>query len=344
MTNIWKTCSYSRGEIDRAGVVLRDTLSANNLIDYIDAYSVMDSWRASHAFLLNTLQMSLRRRSRAVDPRADIVQRLKRAPSVISKLRRYDGMALSRMQDLGGCRSILTKVPDVYAVRESYKKSRDRHELATEKDYITDPQMSGYRGVHLIYRYRSDRAAAYNDHRIEIQLRTRVQHAWATAVEIAGVYVRTPLKSSLGPTDWLEFFRYSSSAFSILEDSPRLHQSLSPNEVIETLRGIDQKIDARNKLRTFNAAHDYIAQSKRKSDSHFILILDLRDQKTSIEAFGTVAAATTRYADLEKKYLSDDLVDVVLVAAESIESATSAYPNYFVDTSAFLGLIDRVLK
>ena len=42
---------------------------------------------------------------------------------------------------------------------------------------------SGYRGVHLIYRYNSDRKTEYNTLLIEMQLRSQLQHAWATAVE-----------------------------------------------------------------------------------------------------------------------------------------------------------------
>lgn len=337
----WKRSVYKRGEIDRAGEILRQPL--NDYREYINAYSVMDNWRSSHAFPLNTMQMSLRRRSWTIDSTADIVQRLKRAPSVISKLPRYDGMLLSRIQDLGGCRSILNRIPDVYELREQYRNSRDRHELATEKDYIAHPQESGYRGVHLVYKYKSDRVDAYNGHRIELQLRTRVQHAWATAVEIAGIYVRTPLKSSIGPVDWLDFFKFASSAFSIMEETAKLHARLSDKEVIENLNRIDERLDARSKLKSFNAAHNSIAQGRRKSDSHFILILNLEDQKTTIEPFGNVTLASERYTELETNYLSNDLVDVVLVAAESIESATSAYPNYFVDTTQFLSLLDRVL-
>ncbi|QYZ70352.1 RelA/SpoT domain-containing protein [Neotabrizicola shimadae] len=311
--------------------------------DYIDAYQIMDAWRASHAFPLNTIQMTLRHRAKAVDPQSEIVQRLKRAPSVIAKLVRYQDMQLSRMQDLGGSRAIVNSVDSARLIREKYRKSRDRHDLATEKDYIETPQASGYRGIHLIYRYQSDRAHNYNGHRIEVQLRTRVQHAWATAVEIAGIYVRTPLKSSIGPAEWLEYFRYVSSAFSIFEDTPRLHADLSKQQVAERIFALDRKLEARKKLRNFSAAHNYIAQNKRKSDSHFILILDLKQQRTSIESFSSISNASLRYAELEKTHMNDELTDVVLVAAENVESVTAAYPNYFADTRQFLELVDRVV-
>lgn len=142
----------------------------------------------------------------------------------------------------------------------------------------------------------------------------------------------------------LDFFRYASSSFSILENSPRLHNELSDGEVVSGFRDIERRLDARSKLKTFAAAHSYIAGARRKADSHFILLLNLREQKTTIEAFDSANAASVRYADLEKHYIDDELVDVVLVAAESIESAASAYPNYFVDISSFLTLVDGILN
>jgi putative GTP pyrophosphokinase len=339
----WRICTYSRKEVDRAGSTLRDESVQDNVSRYIDAYGVMDSWRASHAFPLNTMQMTLRRRASQIDADSEVVQRLKRAPSVISKLRRFRDMQLSRMQDLGGCRAILKGVREVELLRDAYKASRDRHELVTEKDYILQPQDSGYRGVHLIYRYASDKSQQYNGHRIEIQLRTRVQHAWATAVEIAGIYVRRPLKSSIGPEKWLDFFKYASSAFAYAEKSPRLHSRLERAEIIDLLRDCDRSIEARKKLSSLTGAHQYLVENRRKSDSHFILLLNLEERKTTIESFNSVATASRRYADLEKRFIADDLIDVVLVAAENVESVTQAYPNYFADTRQFVRIMNRLI-
>ncbi len=41
---------------------------------------------------------------------------------------------------------------------------------------------------------------------IELQLRTRLQHEWATAVETMGTFLQSSLKSSQGPEEWLDFF------------------------------------------------------------------------------------------------------------------------------------------
>ena len=342
----WKKNIYRRREIDRAGEILcTDPMAVgSDFRDWLKAFEIMDTWRSSHSFPLNTLQVSLRKRSKKVDNNAEVVQRLKRAQSVTSKLQRNPEMKLSRMQDLGGCRSIVDSSARVYEIREIYQDSRDRHKLANEKDYIASPKDSGYRGLHQIYLYQSDRSSDYNNHRIEVQIRSRIQHAWATAVEIAGIFVRSPLKSSIGPDEWLEFFRYASSAFSILEATPRLHAEMSESEIINELQNIDLRLDARSKLRNFSVAHDTIRHRRRKSDTHFLLTLDLGKNELETKSFSTLADATAAYADAEREFLSNPLVDVVLVSADSIESLSVAYPNYFADTKEFLRLCDRLLS
>jgi len=52
---------------------------------------------------------------------------------------------------------------------------------------------------------------------IEIQIRTLLQHAWATAVETVGTFINMPLKSSLGDEGWLRFFALMGSAMAIAE-------------------------------------------------------------------------------------------------------------------------------
>ena len=42
--------------------------------------------------------------------------------------------------------------------------------------------------------------------KVELQLRTRLQHAWATANEIVGTFRREELKSGEGGPDWLRYF------------------------------------------------------------------------------------------------------------------------------------------
>jgi ppGpp synthetase/RelA/SpoT-type nucleotidyltranferase len=73
--------------------------------------------------------------------------------------------------------SILSSALGVSKLYESYIESDLKHGLAQTDNYIDLPKDSGYRGVHMIYRYYSDRRQDYNSLKIEMQLRSRLQHA-----------------------------------------------------------------------------------------------------------------------------------------------------------------------
>lgn len=77
-------------------------------------------------------------------------------------------MNVARMQDLGGCRAVLSDVPGVQAVVDSFLTAKHKHRLIRHDDYLTKPKPSGYRGVHLVYAYRSDRVETWNNLSIEV--------------------------------------------------------------------------------------------------------------------------------------------------------------------------------
>lgn len=124
------------------------------------------------------------------------------------------------MQDIGGCRAVLKDVDSVRAVLAVYKAGNGKHVLSRSDDYMDlKPKDSGYRGVHLVYKYRSDRKQTFSGLQIELQLRTRLQHAWATAVETVGFFTQQALKSSQGGAEWLRFFALMSSEIAHRENT-----------------------------------------------------------------------------------------------------------------------------
>lgn len=66
-----------------------------------NAIDVVNNWRSSHGYPLNTFQMNLRKSARVLDPEADVAQRTKRLHSIATKLDRFPDMKLSQMQDVG---------------------------------------------------------------------------------------------------------------------------------------------------------------------------------------------------------------------------------------------------
>jgi ppGpp synthetase/RelA/SpoT-type nucleotidyltranferase len=133
MVTDWQQPNYSRSKVDWAGSVLSALRGTDEEI--LEAYEIIDNWRASHAFPLNTIQTGLRAIARDVSSQAIVAQRLKRFESILMKLRREKAMNLSRMQDIGGCRAVVKSVRQVHQIRNRYRRSRMRHELIGEKDY-----------------------------------------------------------------------------------------------------------------------------------------------------------------------------------------------------------------
>ncbi len=144
----WKTVEYSRKEIDRAGHEIKSGNTSKEVM------AVIDNWRASHAYPLQVFYCNLKEKA---GEEMIVAQRLKRLSSIVAKLQREPKMDLWSMQDLGGCRVVVPTLEDVYTLVNRYKKSRVRHILKKENDYIGEPRSSGYRSYHLIYKFQSDK-------------------------------------------------------------------------------------------------------------------------------------------------------------------------------------------
>jgi hypothetical protein len=340
----WVTLEYSRGQVDAAGRLLAS--GDGSVEDRNEALEVINNWRAAHSFPLNTIQVGLRRLARGVDAHALIAQRLKRVPSILQKLRRFSHMKLSRMQDIGGCRAVVNTAADVRKIRLEYAKSRQQHEFIGEKDYIATPKDSGYRGVHLIYRYESDRTPAYNGRLIEIQLRSRLQHAWATAVETVGTFLQQSLKASEGSDQWLRFFAVTSSAFALVESAPVVPGTPDDQMLLRSeVASLANELQVRKKLSAFGQALKIAEDTKMKSAQYFLL--SLMPAQSHLAVYGykkqELERATSHYLEIEKSQTNTPGAQTVLVAVDSLSALKRAYPNYFLDTEVFLTSLARVI-
>ena len=91
----WIARGYSKGQIDKAGQALI-TLQKDDPARE-QAITVVDNWRACHAYPLQIIKMTLFRRSKGIDQSSLIAQRLKRRPSIELKLRDNPHMKLSQI-------------------------------------------------------------------------------------------------------------------------------------------------------------------------------------------------------------------------------------------------------
>ena len=216
----WTVPQFKRPDVNAAGDVLISPDSFWSK-DIAHAHTVINNWRSSHSFPLNTIQMGLRHHANVVGGDVLVAQRIKRLSSIDAKLQRFNKwLKLSDMQDIGGCRAVADSIQKARSLTLSYRTSRIKHHLVDSDDYIQNPKRSGYRGIHLIYTYYSDRKETYNGLKIEIQIRSTLQHAWATAVETVGTFIRQALKSSQGERHWLRFFALMGTAIALWEGTP----------------------------------------------------------------------------------------------------------------------------
>lgn len=204
-----KTPPLSKTKVNKAAKTLRSLWIPGADTPDVDAireaFGVILRYRASHQLPLTKATMGLR--SRVITAKCasvDVSQRLKRVPTILDKLRREPTMQLANMQDIGGCRAVLDSIDEVRRVEKRLKGR-----ALKVYDYIKEPRVSGYRGVHVIVEY---------DGRVtEVQLRTRIMHEWAYTVERLSGRLGVDLKSGKGPEPVLAWLKAVSEVMALEE-------------------------------------------------------------------------------------------------------------------------------
>lgn len=333
----WPRPIYQKSAVDRAGKYLR---KGNSSLLIGLGLRIAGNWRAAHGYPMKTFHSILRKKLGQVDSDGLIAQRLKRMESIIAKLKREKSMELSSMHDIGGLRAVTKKLSHAKELERLFiSNKRFKHELIKRRDYIENPKKSGYRSIHLIYKYNGNINKSYNDLYLELQIRTRLQHAWATAVETMGTYLNHSLKSSSGPKEWLSFFALCSSAFAYLEETPRIpgfenldYQSTLKQVVIE-----ENKLKVIDKLMAFRIATNKITTAGKKGAYHLI-ILDLSTRMLNIKTYTQkqLEKADEDYLRVERQIVKGADKQAVLVSGVPISQLRKAYPNYYLDTEYFI--------
>lgn len=172
------------------------------------ALRVITDYRAMHEYPLRKVTMGVRSMLKTALPGETIRpgQRFKRLDRILGKLGRFPRMRLSQMEDIGGCRAVISERAGVYAVLGRIRRNWPDAKVT---DYIAEPKPDGYRGVHIIER-RDSRL-------IEVQLRTVRQHVWAEAVERLYLGLGHNLKDGYGPVDLREYFRLAAGRLAAQE-------------------------------------------------------------------------------------------------------------------------------
>jgi len=249
-------------------------------------------------------------------------------------------MKLSRMHDIAGCRLIFETIEDLYLFREDLHSSRSLRHIRKNKnyDYIELPTSLGYRGIHDVYEYnnRNSRSNRWNELLVEIQYRTVYQHAWATAVEIAGALTGHITKFNWGNEENKEFFKLASEIISrSYENKLSCKPELTNIELVNAFNAIEKETKLLYQLSILKVAeqHDVF----RKKD---VILEFISPSEVQMHQCLSRRSATRQLFELEKE--SPDR-DIVLVRSQEQASIRNAFRNYFSDAQDFVTLIRQGL-
>ncbi len=338
---------YGSKKISKAGTIALTSCDKNEVNNAIE---MINDWRALHLPALDELQSSLLLLLKENRIHSFTVsRRLKRISSILNKLDRNPKSKLGTMQDIGGLRIVVRTMDTLNKVLIVLLKNIPNNFELTKQpiNYIDSPKdISGYRSIHLVYKYHSENIDL-DGMKIELQLRTKLQHSWAMAVETAELITGTALKSSQGEEEWLTFFKVVSSLFAIKERTPVMKEhkerGYGMKELMTILYQMNKKYNFNDTLKALNVTCSFAKQDNYK-DGYYILSINFETKKVKINAFPkeNEEYASAYYSKMEKN-MEDYKNAVVLVSVPKMQQLQEAYPSYFLNTREFLNTIDIMM-
>lgn len=329
---------YSRNKINQSGKVL---LAGPEMgFPYTDANLVVEDWRKLHMIPLQELVEDVTRVLADGGVQAAFSShRLKRMTSIIAKLRHNPGMGLGGLQDIGGARFVFEDIDSLLKAQKIISQASFEHFVTDREpyDYVAKPKASGYRSIHFTYKYVSDNDD-YDGLRVELQIRTRLQHDWAMAVETAELISKSSLKASLGDENWLSFFKLSSAVFAQKEGMPVAESFAEYSEKDYCLQyaQLDKSFKFLDQLQAL-VSPVKISEEHTLRGGFAVLLIQFAEKRVQLRHFQSdnLEDATKYYSEVEKS-INDQNSAVVLVSVSDMKELQEAYPSYFLNASEFI--------
>ena len=329
---------YSRNKINNAGKTLLEGPERGFV--YTDANLIVEDWRSLHMVPLEELVREVTATLSASGVTAAFSShRLKRMTSIVAKLRNNPGMGLGGLQDIGGARFVFEEIPSLLKAREIIQQAHFTHFVLDRHpyDYIAVPKDSGYRSIHFAYKYVSDNPD-YDGLRVELQIRTRLQHDWAMAVETAELISKSALKASLGDENWLSFFKLASAVFAQKEGMPvaDTFKDYSEKDYCLEYAKLEKHNNFLDQLQALVSAVKITEQHSLKI-GYAVIFIRFDEKRVQLRHFTLDALdeATRYYSEVEKSVIDTNSA-VVLVSVSDMKELQEAYPSYFLNSGEFI--------
>lgn len=332
---------YSRGAVKRSGKLLADIITEDQASDpeVIEAFRVFQNWRLSHAYPLILCRNDLRKYLREAGLVTDIPTRIKRIETIRRKLKGTRPLNLDRIQDLGGLRVILPSMTEVNLITDRYLNHKTRYTLKNYKDYILNPKGDGYRSRHIVLRHPHGIGTNRDAHvgqSIELQIRTKLQHVWATASEGLGFHLGVSFKHGEGDERWHKLFAHMSELFAIQDGL----DGRNAYDIAEDIRELNGELDALAFL--IKAKNSSLTLPEFSFDSWVVLNYEKeKNEPTSFKLFDNFGNAEKHLRALEGSLWS---TNAVLLGVSPFFALRDAYPNYFADMTTFTKILSEIVE
>ena len=325
----------SKTKIDKAGVILASNGYGYTEDEYIQSEFIFDEYRRIHLDPLTKTTIEIQDFLSKSSIKYYIAQRLKRKPQIIRKLNRFS-VRLTQLQDIGGLRIIVNANSDVdklYKYIEDNISKSPFFSIKKKTDYrMKGRDDTGYRALHVIL----DR----NKLKLELQIRSKVQHYWAEGIERTSVIYGYHLKEKEGDNRVINYFKQLSNIFYEIESGRE--PSPAQKSEIDILREQAEQIIALKSNLLSCHVHEGALQSlieketrnriKNKTNfNNWILIFDWntgcfvdwriidRDSDSAIKS----------YTDEEDRYSDYIGYEVVMIGSSDISTVRETHSHYF---------------
>lgn len=342
MNHSYPSLQYSIADVRKAGKALAGSIiwDEGRRQEILDIFAIAHSWRDAHIGPMRSMRQSMVQRVRHSGHVGITAGRAKRMTSIRKKLKRSN-LKLDQIQDLAGCRAIMADMDGVKAMIAECQ-AKIPHEFVRDFAYIDEMKASGYRSHHMVYRFSgTGDELPFDDLKIELQVRTRLQHSWATAVEAVGLFRDEDMKAGLGDPEWLRLFRLMSEEFAVMEGCEG-----SPSRTrVDEIKALNQDLNAASVLEDMKQATKFMEDYVHEDSPYFLITYNMTDHTVKVHPESNAFISSSKLDAEERRIESgESRSKVVLVDVDKMENLREAYPNYFGDVTLFVQHLRSVCR
>jgi ppGpp synthetase/RelA/SpoT-type nucleotidyltranferase len=329
---------FSFGDIKRASSVLSRHISEEDRHsdDVLRAFAVAHNWRMAHA-----LPMITERRRLALVATGGLVTagRVKRMASIRKKLMNTT-IGLRDMQDLGGCRAVMAGRGGVGVVLRELMQGNYRSRPTYVSDYLTKPKPDGYRGVHVVVDFAgAGQSEPYTGQRIEIQIRTRLQHSWSTAVEIVGAVTNQDFKGGGGDPRWRRFLALMSDYYALCDGFALQHDGpQTESRLCREIQDAGAEIGALELVTGIRDAMERYVVAPTRGPMYMLSMDAVSRSVSAVRRDGIMIADDNDFDEV------GDQTQSVIVSVDRSADLRQAFPNFYLDIAKFTMMVGRALN